>query len=126
MALREETGNEIHLTFLLSKSLINPKNTDGYRVMKLSEVELTTMSSKGQLVIPQDIRKEMGLTEGVTFAVIRSKDTILLKKIEKPSKEEILKKLERFVEEGQKTVKKLGIKQSDVQKLIHKGRGIKE
>ncbi len=92
----------------------------------MSEVELTTMSSKGQLVIPQDIRKEMGLTEGVTFAVIRSKDTILLKKIEKPSKEEILKKLERFVEEGQKTVKKLGIKQSDVQKLIHKGRGIKE
>ncbi len=84
------------------------------------------MSSKGQIVIPQDIREEMDLKEGETFAVIASRDTLLFKKIEKPSKEKILRDWERITAQGRKEVKRLGIKQRDVQKLIHKGRGIEE
>jgi len=84
------------------------------------------MSSRGQIVIPQDIRKEMKLKEGEAFAVVASGDTLMLKRIITPSKEEILRKWERINKEGRKIVKKLGIKQSDVEKIIHKARGISE
>ncbi len=42
------------------------------------------MSSKGQVVIPLDVRKELDLKEGAPLAVIARKDSILLKKIETP------------------------------------------
>ncbi|MBU2099924.1 hypothetical protein KKB11_01695, partial [Candidatus Micrarchaeota archaeon] len=89
----------------------------------MGEVELTRMSSRGQIVIPQDIREEMELEEGEAFAVFGSKDSLLLKRIKTPSKEEMLKKFEELVSKGQKKAKKLGIKEKDVSKLIHKGRG---
>lgn len=92
----------------------------------MGEVELTRMSSRGQIVIPQDIREEMGLEEGEAFAVFGSKDSLLLKRIKTPSKEEMLKKFEELVAKGQKKAKKLDIKEKDVSKIIHKGRGIKE
>jgi len=54
-------------------------------------VETIKMSSKGQVVIPQDIREELHMHEGTVFAVVGSKDTIVLKKIATPSKAELLK-----------------------------------
>jgi len=50
----------------------------------MEEVEFTKLSSKGQIVIPQAIREDMGLKPGTPFAVIEQKDAILLKKIEMP------------------------------------------
>lgn len=91
----------------------------------MAEVELTKMSSRGQIVIPQDVRKQMKLKEGEAFAVTGSGDTLLLKRIQMPSKEEIVKKFRELVEEGHKRAKKLGLKETDVDKLIHKARGIK-
>ena len=57
---------------------------------KLPQIEYTRVSTKGQIVIPQDIRERMKITEGITFAVIQPKsDTILLKKLKtKISKED--------------------------------------
>ena len=57
---------------------------------KLPQIEYTRASTKGQIVIPQDIRERMKITEGITFAVIQPKsDIILLKKIKtKISKED--------------------------------------
>ena len=92
----------------------------------MTEVEITKMSSRGQIVIPQEIRQEMHLKEGSAFAVIASNDLLLLKKISTPTKEEILLKLERLTVEGNKKAKQIGIKERDVPKLIHKGRGITE
>ncbi|MBS3061724.1 MAG: AbrB/MazE/SpoVT family DNA-binding domain-containing protein [Candidatus Diapherotrites archaeon] len=92
----------------------------------MADVELTKMSSRGQVVIPQDLRDEMNLQEGETFAVVRTGDTLLLKRVKAPSREEILADWKKTVTEGNKQVKKLGIKQKDVVRMIHKGRGIKE
>ncbi len=50
----------------------------------MEEVEFTKLSSKGQIVIPQVVREDMGLKPGTPFAVIEQKDAILLKKIEMP------------------------------------------
>ena len=88
-------------------------------------IETIKMSSKGQIVIPQNIRNGMHAAEGTMFAVVGSDDTIILKKIQTPSKEEILKKLKVMAKEGRKRAEKLGIKEKDILDLIHKARGIK-
>ncbi len=83
-----------------------------------TEVEFTRMSSKGQIVIPKKLRE--GFEEGTPFAVIRDKDTILLKQIKLPG----LKEFERLVEKGVKLAKERGLKESDVDELMHKHRKI--
>lgn len=50
----------------------------------MAEVEFTKLSSKGQIVIPQDIRKDLGLETGTPLAVVKQDKTIILKKIEVP------------------------------------------
>ena len=45
------------------------------------QINITKLSSKGQVVIPQELRK--GLKEGDTFIVIRNKEQIILKKANK-------------------------------------------
>ncbi len=47
----------------------------------MSQIDITTMSSKGQVVIPQELRK--GIEEGDKLVVIRNKDQIILKKADK-------------------------------------------
>lgn len=47
-------------------------------------IDITTMSSKGQVVLPLEIRRD--LKEGDKLIVIRNKDQIILKKVEAFSK----------------------------------------
>ncbi len=74
------------------------------------------MSSKGQIVIPQDIRDELNAGEGTVFAVIGSKNSVILKKIETPSKEDLIKELEKIAKEGKRKLQARGIKETDLQK----------
>ena len=87
------------------------------------EVETVKMSSRGQLVIPQDMREELHAKEGTVFAIMGNKDTIILKKIEKPSKEEFIKLLTTMAKEGRKRLEKKGIKESDILGIVQKSRG---
>jgi AbrB family looped-hinge helix DNA binding protein len=87
-------------------------------------VDITSMSSRGQVVIPQRLRDKLGLIEGEKFIVIGEDGTLIFKKIDRPSKEELLKKLDALTEKTKNKVKKSGIKESDVLKIIHKRRGI--
>ncbi|MEK6810967.1 MAG: AbrB family transcriptional regulator [Nanoarchaeota archaeon] len=85
-------------------------------------VEMIKMSSKGQIVIPQGIRAEICASEGTMFAVISGRDSIVLKKIVTPSKEELICELKEIAREGAKRAEKLGIRESDVLDLVHKAR----
>lgn len=78
-------------------------------------LETTRMSSRGQIVIPQDVREEVHAEEGTIFAVVGSKDTIVLKKISTPSKEELIKELSLMAKEGKKRLSARGIRESDLQ-----------
>ncbi len=73
---------------------------------KLPQIEYTRASTKGQIVIPQDVRERMKIREGSTFAVIQPKnDTIVLKKVSsKMSKEDLylLKKVDEAWEDFEK------------------------
>lgn len=40
------------------------------------------MSSKGQIVIPQKIREELGMEEGVVMGIEKVNDMVVLKKID--------------------------------------------
>lgn len=61
--------------------------------------ELTRVSSKGQIVIPTDIRKKFGIKRGSIFGVTAKNDMIILKKIDTKMKPEDLKTL-KLIEEA--------------------------
>ena len=48
------------------------------------ELEVTTMSEKGQVVIPQSIRKELGIKPKTKFLVYGRGDTVIMKKLTLP------------------------------------------
>lgn len=78
-------------------------------------VETVRMSSKGQIVIPQDVREELQVDEGTVFAVVGSRDTIILKKIATPSKEELIKSLGFFAKKARIRLQGKGITEKDLQ-----------
>jgi len=45
-------------------------------------MEITKISTKGQIVIPLKIRVDLGINEGSVLAVEKMKDMIVLKKID--------------------------------------------
>ena len=45
----------------------------------MSRIATTKMSSKGQVVIPEEMRKRLHLESGHQFVVIAENDTIILK-----------------------------------------------
>jgi AbrB family looped-hinge helix DNA binding protein len=53
--------------------------------MTTDEPEVTTISEKGQVVIPQSIRRELGIKPKNKFLVYGRGDTIIMKKLELPS-----------------------------------------
>ena len=86
-------------------------------------IETVKMSSKGQIVIPQGMREELNAGEGTIFAIARTDDAVVLKKLETPSKEEILKKIEVMAKEGRKHLERIGIKESDIPHIVQRSRG---
>ena len=80
----------------------------------MEKIEVTSLSSRGQVVIPQAIRDNLQLHSGEKFVVIGEDDTIILKKLEVPSFngfDKLLKKTRDFA-------KKKGLKPSDVDEAI--------
>jgi len=50
----------------------------------MPQMQFTRMSSRGQVVIPQGIRKKMGLEEGAQFMVFCDGDNLLMKPVLTP------------------------------------------
>ena len=50
----------------------------------MNTLDVTTMSSKGQVVIPTDIRKELGLLSGAKLMVLTDGSNLLLKPLQTP------------------------------------------
>jgi len=84
----------------------------------MEKIEITSISSKGQIVIPQKIRQMLHLYEGEKFMVIGEDDTIVLKKLEIPS----FKGFDKLLEKTRKFVKKKHIEKKDIEKAIQKAR----
>lgn len=78
------------------------------------QMTVTKMSSKGQIVIPLDIRKELGLHEGELFTIVGEKDSIILKRFRVPSRAQAMKELGRMAREQQKKLEAKGLTEQDV------------
>ena len=86
------------------------------------ELETVRMSSKGQIVIPQAMREELHADEGTLFMAMRNGDTIILKKIETPSKEELIKRLHSMAKEGRARLEARGVKEEDIPGIVERSR----
>ena len=82
--------------------------------MIMAELATTKMSSKGQVVIPEDIRKRLGLEAGSQFVVVAGKDTVILKTISPPSMAEF----DELIRKARRQARKAGMKQSDIKKAV--------
>jgi AbrB family looped-hinge helix DNA binding protein len=84
----------------------------------MTALATTKMSSKGQVVIPEDIRKRLNLRPGSQFVVLGEDDVIILKAIPQPSMEEF----DDLVTEARRQAKKAGLKRSDINNAVVKAR----
>ena len=84
----------------------------------MANVSTTKMSSKGQVVIPKNIRKQLNLKAGAQFVVVGEKDVVILKNIAPPSLDEF----DALIADARKKGKQAGLKRSDIKDAILKAR----
>lgn len=77
-------------------------------------VATTKLSSKGQVVIPESIRKSLNLKEGDQFVVVGQGDSVIFKTITPPS----MSHLDGLLATARKQAREAGLRQSDVKATI--------
>jgi AbrB family looped-hinge helix DNA binding protein len=87
----------------------------------MASVATTKLSSKGQVVIPENIRKKLHLKAGSQFVVVGDKDVVILKNISPPTIEEF----DELIATARKSAKNAGLKKTDIKNAIAKVRGKK-
>lgn len=80
----------------------------------MGKLATTKMSSKGQVVIPEDIRKRLKLKTGSKFVVVGERDVVILKEISPPSMAEF----DELIAEARRKARQSGMKRSDISKAI--------
>ena len=76
------------------------------------------MSSKGQVVIPEDIRNKLGLSAGSQFIVIGENDVVIMKTITRPSMQDF----DTLIRKARSQAKSAGMTRTDISKTIAKVR----
>lgn len=87
----------------------------------MANLATTKMTSRGQVVIPEDIRKRLNLKVGAQFVVVGEKDVVIFKSITQPS----MKEFDTLIAEARRQAKEARLKRSDVYAAIAKARGRK-
>lgn len=78
----------------------------------------TKMTSKGQIVIPEETRSRLGMKPGTQFMVIEGKDSLILKVIAPPSMDDF----DELIEQARRQADKAGLKQTDITKAARRAR----
>ena len=78
---------------------------------------VVTMSSKGQIVVPKELREELRIDSGTNFVIFGKDDTLILKKIEMPKAKEVFEKVHKW---GTEMAKMRGWKEEDFIKRLNK------
>jgi len=84
----------------------------------MNQIATTKLSSRGQVVIPEEIRSRLGLETGVQFVVMGEGDVVILKAIHPPDMSEF----DTVVKRARKAAKKAGMKRSDVADAVERAR----
>lgn len=84
----------------------------------MTEAATTTLSSKGQVVIPEEIRSRLGLKVGAQFVVVADRDVVIFKVLDPPA----LGEFTSLVARARDVAKRTGLRRADVAKAVSKVR----
>jgi AbrB family looped-hinge helix DNA binding protein len=82
------------------------------------KIEIATVSSRGQICIPNNIREEMGIKEGSKVLFALTGDSLIMKRVNMQTFAEMTKPLKE-------AAKTSGLKESDVPDIVHRFRAEK-
>ncbi len=81
--------------------------------------EVVSVSSKGQIVIPKEIRDAMGITKGEKFIIVNDRDAILLKRLKDS---DLKKRMHKLLDYFSDKFEEEGITKDDIEKEIAQAR----
>lgn len=84
-------------------------------------LEFTRLSEKGQVVIPNEMRKKMKLKEGTRFVILGLHDTIVLRKLE-VSEERL--RLKQLLLKARQKAEKIGFSQAEIERMLESSRKV--
>ncbi len=84
----------------------------------MSAFGTTRMSTRGQVVIPENVRRELGLSPGTALVVLGEGDVVILRAISPPS----LGDFDRQIAAARREAKRHGLRQPDIQAAVAKVR----
>jgi len=74
----------------------------------------TKLSSKGQVVIPEEIRTRLGLEPGAQFVVVGEGDVVVLKALDVPD----LSEFKELLDEARARATEAGLSESDIEEAL--------
>ena len=77
-------------------------------------VDVLTVSSKGQVVLPASMRRELSITSGTKLAAYAVGDVIMLKMIEIPTERDF----KSMLDEAQQWARDVGLTEDEVNNVI--------
>lgn len=84
----------------------------------MSDAATTTLSSRGQVVIPEEIRARLGLKTGAQFVVVADRDVVIFKVLDAPK----LSEFAALAAQARRLAKQTGLRRSDVAQAVTKVR----
>jgi len=79
----------------------------------------TRLSSRGQVVIPEEIRTRLGLKPGARFVVVGEGDVVVLKALKAPE----LSDFAHLLEEARQSAAEAGLTPGEVEEALRQVRG---
>ena len=74
----------------------------------MTDLSTTKLSSKGQIVIPETVRNQMGLKAGMEFVVVGDKDMLVLKLLAPPD----LSRFSRLINRARFQARRVSLKKA--------------
>jgi AbrB family looped-hinge helix DNA binding protein len=87
--------------------------------MPSDEPDVTTVTSKGQITIPSNLRNQYGIEQGTKLMIVPTEVGLVLRKVELPSVTEF----QQRVKERAETV---DLSEDEVTQLVHEARSTEE
>ncbi|MBA3672270.1 MAG: AbrB/MazE/SpoVT family DNA-binding domain-containing protein [Gemmatimonadaceae bacterium] len=84
----------------------------------MTETATTTLSSKGQVVIPEEIRERLRLKAGAQFVVLGDRDVVIFKVLQPPTPRDFA----TLVQQARRVAKRTGMRRGDLTKAIARAR----
>ena len=84
----------------------------------MTRVATTRMSSKGQVVIPEDVRRRLGLKAGSQFVVVAGDDAVILKPVIEPD----MSQFDELLAEARSQARRAGVRKADITDAIREVR----